>query len=186
MVTPGTLIDEGFLEGGSDNFVLGVHIDEPPSLSLHKSSNPPEHCHLGLAWLDISTGTFFTQQTTMQALSSALSRINPKEIVLDATLKGKEAKFPSMLTEESHITTYYETSSQSITPWNTLLEPHPCDTIAPTFTPEEVRAGKLLLEYVGDRLMGADLKLQAPVRYFETEVMSIDQIGRASCRERVF
>ena len=172
VVTPGTLIDEGFLEGGSDNFVLAVHVDSDTSLISQQTKN--DH-GIGLAWLDLSTGIFFTQQTTAEALSSALSRINPKEIVLDTSLKSQEGKLPSMLTEEQQITTYCETPYLSITSWNSFLESPIADTAASTFTTEEVRAGNLLLEYVADRLQGSDLKLQAPVRHFETEVLSIDR-----------
>lgn len=172
VVTPGTLIDEGFLEGGSDNFVLALHIDSETSLS---SQHIKDSKSIGLAWLDLSTGIFFTQQTTTEALSSALSRINPKEIVLDTSLKSQESKLPPMLTEERHITTYCQTPHLPITSWNTLLASPLSNTTASTFTPEEVRAGNLLLEYVADRIQGSDLKLQAPVRHFETEVLSIDR-----------
>lgn len=177
VVTPGTLIDEGFLEGGSDNFVLAVHVEDSALVSADQSSLSSEASEqsLGLAWLDLSTGTFFTQQTTLAALSSALSRINPKEIVLDTSQKGKESKLPSILTEEHHITTFCETPSLPVTSWTTLLESPLPDSVVSTFTPPEIAAGNLLLEYVGDRLQGADLKLQAPVRYFESEVLSIDR-----------
>lgn len=172
VVTPGTLIDEGFLEGGSDNFVLAVHVDSETSLSSQQTEDSK---NIGLAWLDLSTGIFFTQQTTTEALSSALSRIIPKEIVLDTSLKSQGSKLPSMLKEERQITTYCETPTNPITSWNTLLESPLSDTAVSKFTREEVQAGNLLLEYVADRLQGSDLKLQAPVRHFETEVLSIDR-----------
>ncbi|KAF8934828.1 DNA mismatch repair ATPase msh1, partial [Dissophora ornata] len=74
IITPGTLIDEQFLDQGENNWLLAVATD--------KSSY-----FLGLSWLDLSTGDFFTQETTFASFSNDLARIRPREIIVNSNLK---------------------------------------------------------------------------------------------------
>lgn len=71
VVSPGTLIDERFLDPFHNNFILAV---SPPPLS--------ENCY-GIAWLDVSTADFGTAvQHDAKALRDAIVRIAPREVVL--------------------------------------------------------------------------------------------------------
>ncbi|CAK7210528.1 MutS protein 1 [Sporothrix bragantina] len=131
IVTPGTLIDENFMDPYTNNYVMAIHVDAhvdarvdvsagtnngspyegdatlpagpsgssgpspPPILApatltsapLASASPSLSSVSLGLAWLDLSTGHFYTQPTTLAALSSALSRVAPREVVLDERLQ---------------------------------------------------------------------------------------------------
>ena len=73
-VTPGTLIDEGFLQEDRNNFIAGLCLDNGA---------------VGVAWSDISTGecnyTYFEGQTHA-ALNDLLSRIEPKEIICNEAM----------------------------------------------------------------------------------------------------
>ena len=96
IVTPGTLIDEPFLNPYENNYLLAV-----------THSNDSESACVGLAWTDVSTGDFFTQRTTIQALRDELVRIGPKEIVLDASLKGdQDHAFHQAINEEGLFVSY--------------------------------------------------------------------------------
>ncbi|KAJ1982253.1 hypothetical protein H4R33_005065, partial [Dimargaris cristalligena] len=90
IVTPGTLIDEQFLNADQNNYLLAIYPMEPaaPSSDIttpgHGSpqggevpSDPPS---LGLAWLDLATGDFLSSTTTISDLESDLTRIKPREI----------------------------------------------------------------------------------------------------------
>ncbi|CAK7203665.1 MutS protein 1 [Sporothrix eucalyptigena] len=119
IVTPGTLIDENFMDPYTNNYVMAIYVDAaskndstsespyegdatfaagqspPPLLApatltsapLASASPSLSSVALGLAWLDLSTGHFYTQPTNLAALSAALSRVAPREIVLDERLQ---------------------------------------------------------------------------------------------------
>jgi len=74
IITPGTLIDEQFLDQNENNWLLAVATD--------KASH-----FLGLSWLDLSTGDFFTQETTYASFPNDLARIRPREIIVNSNLK---------------------------------------------------------------------------------------------------
>ncbi|KAM6498292.1 MutS domain V domain containing protein [Amanita muscaria] len=78
VVTPGTLIDEPFLNPYENNYLLAASTIEEPSLQ-----SP-----VGLAWIDVSTGEFFSECSTCEQFLDELARINPKEVVLDEKLRS--------------------------------------------------------------------------------------------------
>ncbi|KAF7339689.1 DNA mismatch repair protein [Mycena sanguinolenta] len=90
VVTPGTLIDESFLNQYENNYLLAIsHLAEPGEL--------------GLAWIDVSTGEFYSKPATYDVLRDELARINPREIVLDKALQGqKPPQLEQALGEEMH------------------------------------------------------------------------------------
>jgi len=64
IVTPGTLTDDSLLNPRSSNFLACVY---------------PGKGEIGLAWLELSTGQFFTTQLMQHELVDELSRISPAE-----------------------------------------------------------------------------------------------------------
>lgn len=71
VVSPGTLIDERFLDPFHNNFILAVA--------------PRASGTLGVAWLDVSTADFGTAaHTDAKALRDEIVRIAPREVVLIA------------------------------------------------------------------------------------------------------
>ena len=76
LVTPGTLTEDNLLDAKRNNFLFAVA----------KQQNT-----LGLAWIDVSTGDFCTQEVRIEGkkeenlLGMALSRLNPVEIVVSDT-----------------------------------------------------------------------------------------------------
>ncbi|KAK4205309.1 putative muts protein 1 [Triangularia verruculosa] len=190
IVTPGTLIDENFMDPYANNYVMAVHLPEKPVLSdditrqagQQATINTPDPTNdaptrIGLAWLDLSTGYFFTQPATLASLGSVLSRVSPREVVLDKALESAEDQgIASILQEESYLVTYSPQGEfQSLDDWLPMLEGKIPAKEAKQFTEEEIDAGSLLLHYVGDRLQGLSMKLQPPVRHVNMEVMSIDR-----------
>ncbi len=67
IITPGTLTEENLLEARSNNYLAAI--------CKVKS-------HIALAWLDISTGLFKTQNINENQIEAALSRLNAKEVLL--------------------------------------------------------------------------------------------------------
>ena len=190
IITPGTLIDEKFMDPYENNFLLALHPNgqndplqspakEVPAELLKGTTNP---LHLsqsvGLAWLDLSTGDFFTQTINLGTLPSAIARIGAREIVLGKDLdQTVQSDVLSLLHQERHLVTYHSTRSQdlSVSSWAHMLERPVSAATESKFTAEEISAGGLLLAYVSERLQGLGIKLQPPVRRFDTETMGIDR-----------
>jgi len=182
IITPGTLIDENFMDPFSNNYVLAIHIVEDPlEMSRQDSvsaslSAARENMPIGLAWLDLSTGHFFTQSTTLSNLPSFLARISPREIVLDEDLQASKDHgiFEVLADDHHHLITYTDPSNvKEISHWEPMLEsPVPARLIG-EFSAEEVAAGSSLLQYVETRLQGSNMKLQPPSR--QLDMMGIDK-----------
>jgi DNA mismatch repair ATPase MutS len=185
IITPGTLIDEKFMDPYENNFLLGIHIEDKASLQdLGKGNGQNSEARsagdapVGLAWLDLSTGGFFTQSATLVSLPSAIARIGPREIVLDEDLQTfREHRIFSILQEERHLVTYHPSPSHvsTISSWSSMLENPVAETSHAQFTPEEIAAGSSLLDYVKVRLQGLKMKLQPPIRRLAIENMGIDK-----------
>ena len=190
-ITRGTLIDENFMDPYENNFLLALYpsgpIDSPDVLETEKIPSeftkgsiptPLLSSSIGLAWLDLSTGSFFTQITTIGSLASAAARIGPREIVLSDDLEDSmRQSIMDILEQQRHLVTYHQSPVQTPTmsSWTPMLESEVPLELAPTFTKEEIAAGSLLLAYVKDRLQGSGIKLQPPFRRQDKETMSIDK-----------
>jgi DNA mismatch repair protein MutS len=66
MVTPGTATQDKLLEHRSNNFLAAIHFGEPD---------------LGIAFLDISTGEFFTSEGPADYIDQLLQTLNPAEVI---------------------------------------------------------------------------------------------------------
>ncbi|KAI0785994.1 muts domain V-domain-containing protein [Abortiporus biennis] len=75
IVTPGTLIDEPFLNPYENNYLLSIATSETGGDAT-----------IGLAWIDISTGDFYTKTVSSEGIRDELVRINPREVVLHESL----------------------------------------------------------------------------------------------------
>ncbi len=209
IVTPGTLIDENFIDPYANNYVMAVHLPAPESASKPgfeletetepdgeplsdalptrqeghsavETSDAPNNAptSIGLAWLDLSTGYFFTQPTTLASLGSVLSRVSPREIVLDKALESaQDHALQAVLHEERYAVTYspHGDDLRGLADWAPMLESEIPAQNVDKFTAVEVGAGSLLLHYVRDRLQGLSMKLQPPLRHENMDIMSIDK-----------
>jgi len=190
-VTPGTLIDEKFMDPYENNFLLAIQplaFEGTPGSSgdgtipveLTKGAIPPSLLlkPVGLAWLDLSTGDFFTQTSTFGTLPSAAARIGAREIVMSDGLEVrlKECTLDA-LEQQRHIVTSHsgQFADAAMSDWTPMLETEVPIRMQSTFSSEEVAAGSLLLDYVKERLQGLGIKLQPPVRRQDKETMIIDK-----------
>lgn len=93
ILTPGTLIDESFLNPYVNNFLLSISV--------------PKDDVLGLAWIDISTGEFSSLEASATSLPDHLARINPREVVLDDSVRDEAtSSVKRALVEENAIISY--------------------------------------------------------------------------------
>ncbi|KAI1189393.1 muts domain V [Nemania serpens] len=178
VITPGTLIDENFIDPYANNYVLAIHIDhETRHSSTSDEDLDPSSTLVGLAWLDVSTGQFYTQETTVPSISALLSRVGPREIVVDEVLESRrDHRLFSVLAEDKHFITFAPRGEfLPVSEWRPMLESEiPAQTIA-SFTLNEAQAGSLLLQYVKDRLQVLSMKLQSPLRHENLAVLNMDK-----------
>lgn len=154
VITPGTLIDESFLNPFENNFLLAIEANSPP---LEPS------IEVGLAWIDVSTGEFFTKTIPLEELKDDLARINPREIVLAQQLKDQPLDpIRQLLENEGHFFTYVE-------PSNTTLRQSGL-----AYTLNEYVAINLLTTYMQANLLEHMPELSAPKREGLNERMQID------------
>ena len=190
IITAGTLIDEKFMNPYENNFLLAIHVVDQPRPNMRPDdtlSGVDEEetvvstmvsSLVGLAWLDLSTGDFFTQATTMAALPSAIARIRAREIVIDKPLEElAQCGLLSVLEEDRHLVTYHASPPVllPVPAWTPMLESPVPKTTESAFTTREVLAGSSLLQYLKTQLQGLTIKLQPPVRRQAEEAMSIDR-----------
>jgi DNA mismatch repair ATPase MutS len=182
VVTPGTLIDEKFLDPDKNNFLLAVHFDKTVDEAAVSGGqlNPLklEDEKVGLAWLDLTTGDFFTQVTTRTLLPSSLARIGAREVLIDERLSDSRKQEIEVLVNNDHrLLTAHNNASAfvSMSDWNSILESPVHNRVESEFTSEEKHAGHRLLDYVRNRLQGQDLTLKPPMRKEVTNTLSIDR-----------
>ena len=172
IVTPGTLVDEKFIEATENNFLLAIHGKDTIEGPSDDASS------VGLAWLDLSTGEMYTQATTLTNLGSDLLRVSPREIVMKQDISTHTRKILTQALEKETATlTHYSKpiTLDSVSAWSSRLESPISPSEASMFTEEETSSGSLLLEYVREQLLDSGMKLQPPIRRIESDNMGIDK-----------
>ena len=189
IVTPGTLIDEKFMEPDENNFLLAVqpllYLDGSPNtgdqvgkLGGSAAASALNSVRVGLAWLDLSTGDFFTQSTKLSLLPSAFARIGAKEVIVsDGLHQPVRQAIYDMVEHDRRLLTNHAAkyAELPISAWEPMLESPASSAEEAAFTPEEVSAGSMLLTYVIHRLQGLNIRLQPPQRRRDFETMNIDK-----------
>ena len=186
IVTPGTLIDEKFIDPYANNFLLAI-VSGRDNGSIKKSlyaehkteaAQNVDSSPVGLAWLDLSTGEFSTQSTTMKDVGAAIVRIGATEIVLDRGLdEHAEKAILAAIGDKKQRVTWLDQilTDPSVSEWSNVLErPIPLEELT-SFTDEEVMAGASLINYVKEILLDSGVKLQPPVKKLGIEAMEIDR-----------
>jgi len=165
IVTPGTLIDEPFLNADENNYLLSIGIRGPLDSTTQT---------IGLSWIDVSTGEFFTKECTIENLRDELVRIAPREVVMDKytaddallstslEVMGQEGIVLSLVTPNP---TGEETSSG---PTEDL------ELSASALSQNEAAAVGLLTAFLHDNLLESMPKLTRPSREFGEGRMDID------------
>lgn len=176
IVTPGTLIDEKFMDPYENNFLLSVHI-KPIKKSEHKAHAISGDQPIGLSWLDLSTGDFFTQSTTAQFLPSAIAAIGAREVVVDERMSERvKEELQLIVGADRHLLTSFSASTpKNLSQWGDALESPLSPESSSAFASEETAACSLLLEYAQTQMQGLRMKLQPPRRKHLDESMTIDR-----------
>ncbi|KAK9355997.1 muts domain V-domain-containing protein [Lipomyces doorenjongii] len=200
IITPGTLIDEKFLDPTQNNYILAVSLRQKPLPELRSGEieDPDvENFHIGLSWLDFSTGDFLTQLSSCETISSDLARISPNEILLNKRLKsGIAQKLFRQIQEQQYFITYedfpevgrssellFELSDDELraerdkflSAWSRHFDGEGLESVdLSKLEYDELSACNALLHYVKKILPETKIKLQSPVRRIPVDNMLID------------
>ncbi|KZP32367.1 hypothetical protein FIBSPDRAFT_812686 [Athelia psychrophila] len=178
VITPGTLIDEPFLNQYENNYLLAVSC-----AATTDSTEGQLPVDIGLAWIDVSTGEFFVKQSTLEGLRDELARIGPKEIVLDEALR-LDLRHPirTALAEESSFFSFIPPSGAA-TPNNSevsstddLTTPaeESLSLLTTSFLPSEAAAVNILSSFLHANLLEHMPTLTSPNREGTGDRMQID------------
>jgi len=182
IVTPGTLIDEEFVEQDKNNFLLSVFLTAEHGQSSPKDvrckQKDASRWNLGLAWIDISTGEFFMQATPRSNLSSALLRIGATEVVLSPNIGSdirEEIASCLGLTVE-RLTSPPTTLDPAYTDsWIERLDQPLSEEERSHVSTPEMSASQQLFDYVDRHLLELKLKPMRPQRREQRDTMAIDR-----------
>ncbi|OQN97746.1 hypothetical protein B0A48_16067 [Cryoendolithus antarcticus] len=180
VVTAGTLIDESFVDPFESSFLLAVHTDLKKAVHSNDTTSTANVgvVKFGLAWVDVSSGDFYTQSCDASTLASAVSRIGPKEVVVRRSIDEQHQDDLQRLIGEGTYSTEIFDGEQSMNvfaDWNEVLERQVTTEERDAFSDEEVQAGNLVLSFIHEKLIDTNILLQAPVRRSSEETMVIDR-----------
>lgn len=174
IVSPGTLVDESFINFSKNNYLVAIYI--PPQASQGPNPDIP----VGILWIDISVGEFHVQETTMADLASDLNRISPSEVILLKEWQDQD-ELLDWISEMAnlrkyfvryHKTTYRDYKVQlksSLQTTRKKLE---------DFTVSEEAAMNMVLSYVNVNLPDRPLLLDVPDQYYSSKYLHMDSRTR--------
>ena len=181
IVTPGTLIDEPFINPYENNYLLSISTVEE---DVGRTSNNKVAATLGLAWMDVSTGDFYTKSISSDTLQDELARITPREIVLNEDLHGNIGAFLREQTEgEGFFVSYISNAARSEVTATTRSDLGTDDfsplessmnTNSASLTCAEQAAVDLLSNYLQANLFDGAPRLSMPSHEATTDRMQID------------
>lgn len=175
IISPGTLIDEEFMNPQKNNYLLYISFPDTSSKKRTLSTAP-----VALAWIDISVGTTFIQTTTLENTMSAVSSINPNEIILDSSLLDLNITNGEWFAELAELKKYVvKYQDVALLPIQNFKQNFDCNEFEWNNSINEISnkengALRRLLLYVQYHLPEMKLNLQLPTKVVASEVMQID------------
>ncbi|KAG5420696.1 hypothetical protein I9W82_002577 [Candida metapsilosis] len=178
IVSPGTLLDESFLDYSASNYLAAISF--PPGMT--KSPADPD-TKVGLAWLDVSVGETFVQQTTLGNLTSDLTRINPSEILIGEEYSESESLLATWYPPLQELGKYFKRYHDAQYTGLKLQFKESLRAVEKAFEGLEMREQSALhmaLSYIKKNLPEADSPLGLPTRFVDASTLQMDSRTRES------
>src|SRR5580700_1973437 len=165
VVTAGTLTEEGLLDARRHNYLAGI---------------AEAGGELGLAWLDLSTGSFALMPTGDNALAADLARIMPGEIVVPERLLTRPALFELFAEWKAALTPLANPRFDSEAARRRLEGFYGVRALDGfgSFGRAEIAAAGALVDYIALTQPGGAPYLAPPQRVMPESVMQIDAATR--------
>lgn len=168
VVTPGTLTEENLLNSKQNNFLVAI--------------SPIVKSDIGVAVIDLSTGTFFIESTDLKNLPSVLSRLNPVEIVLPDKLLQEPSLFEHLNQWKKKLSPLPQARFDRENSRRRLEEVYVVKTLDAfgCFSEAEVRAAGALIDYIQITQKSALKLIDRPRQLKNNQLMVIDPATRKS------
>lgn len=168
VVTPGTLTEETLLSARQNNFLLAV--------------SPLTKGDIGVAVIDLSTGTFFIESTDLKHLPGVLSRLNPVEIVLPDKLLQEPSLFEHLTQWKKKLSPLPQARFDMENCRKRLEEVYVVKTLDAfgCFSDAELRAAGALIDYIQLTQKSALNLIDRPRQLKNNQLMVIDPATRRS------
>jgi len=162
LVTPGTIVESGLLEGKANNYLAAVITDEDMA---------------GISYVDITTSEFTTTQLPLSRLGVELERLKPAEIVIPQDLKLPDTNIKPSI---SHIENYYfelETAQKTLLDHfeASTLEGYGCAKL-----PLAIQAAGAVLYYLKQTQKGVLSQITHLSTYAPSSFMALDATTQAN------
>lgn len=167
LVTSGTLTEDTLLDAKRNNYLLGI------------SKNNGTY---GFAWVDLSTGVFYTQELNVKPDSEVseiygvLSKIMPEEILLSDALLQNPALFDLFDEYREKLSVLPNARFDYANALKKVLQFYNVQTLDSfgSFSKAEITSAGLVLDYVELTQKGQMPRITPPVKIQETLFMEID------------
>jgi len=159
LVTPGTVTEEALLEASRSAWLLAL---------------APVDNRLGAAWLDVTTGAFATESLAPEDLPALLARLEPAEILAPEDFARTSTLLP-LAERTAHLGVPRDGTRR-------LAEAFDVATLEGfgSFSPEEIAAAAMAVDYVKLTQVGAMPRLSPPVPSGGRGVLQMDGATRRS------
>lgn len=163
IVTPGTLTEDHLLDSRQNNYLCSL-------------SDIGGVC--GAAWIDLSTGSFLTQDVDYRSVPSLLERVEPSEVLLNDIVKNQlsDALNPFLDKVSIHDTTLFNTENAQ-SHLKRLFDVGTLESFG-DFSRAEISAAGALIDYILRTQKGKAPHIQRPTRMVADKVMDIDGATR--------
>lgn len=172
IVTPGTLMEDSLLEGGRHNFLL----------SICDQAGAKKSDDVGLAFVDISTGDFFTEVQSKKSLGGSFARLQPGEILLPERLLKDSSLFELWGEWKKSLTPLPESRFNADNGHERLSRFYQVNTLTAfgAFTVPEIAASGVLLDYIALTQKEKMPRLMRPKRLQNGHFLELDSFTRRS------
>ncbi|MDA1164538.1 MAG: DNA mismatch repair protein MutS [Planctomycetota bacterium] len=168
VVTPGTLTDEALLDPRTSNYLASVFVGKK---------------QVGLSWLELSTGRFFTADIELAGLADELARLRPAELLVSESPAHEDELWPKLQLRDMLVTRRPPWSFAADNCQKTLLKHFGLKTLEgfdlEPDTPGIVAAGALL-EYVHETQKSSLTHIVRLEPWRQGRNLIIDEATRAS------
>ncbi|WP_395173701.1 DNA mismatch repair protein MutS [Roseibium alexandrii] len=174
LVTPGTLTEERLLDAGANNYLM--------ALTRLKGGSLAGDAVYGLAWIDMSTGSFQVSETDHHRLAADLAQVAPQELILaDNLLQEQDVRQLAELSGGA-LSPVPRAFFDGSTAADRLAHYFGVKTLDGfgTFSRAELSAAAGILSYIEKTQLGERPPLDPPVREAGAGRMLIDPATRAN------
>lgn len=156
VVTPGTVVEPGMLDGKTNNYLASV--------ILHQDK-------AGIAYVDITTSEFATTQITASSASAELERLQPSEILIPNGSELFDASSPTPVTRLDDRWFELDTARQTLLDH---FEAATLDGFGCGHMPQAIMAAGAILHYLEQTQKGALNQLTRLTTYSTDSYMTLD------------